>query len=172
MGNTQNLSYPAQLLRDHDRQRFLHSLFVPLPAREAVCAVLALDVEMRHVHQHVSEEMLGHIRYAWWEESLAMIGEGKKPREHPVLLALEQVIQQGIVPAALLMQIVAQYRTHYPALPPEHSLVDELALMIIRARAPEAEKTWNKAAGIIQKHRKRYGRDNNGWLSVKLLMLA
>jgi hypothetical protein len=172
MGKAQNLSYPAQLVHDHDRQRFLQGLFVPEPARETVYAVLALDVELQHIRRHVSEEMLGHIRYAWWEESLAMIGEGEKPREHPVLMALVPIIEQGIVPGALFMQLAEIYRTHYPELPPENTIIHEIASIVVCSLAPQAQHVWSRAGNTIAKHRRQHGEGENHWLAFKLLWLG
>jgi hypothetical protein len=105
-----------------------------------------------------ARKCLGHIRYAWWEESLAAITEGHKPREHPVLQAIaeNQLAAEGL-------QLAQKHRAVYP-----EDMKDEVD---VAALVPQAAIiAWNKAGGIIASHRKKYGRKWNGWLTVKLLV--
>ena len=62
--------YCADLVRRLDYDRFLMSLFVPQTERPALLAVCALNAELAQVRSLVSEEMIGHIRLAWWQEAL------------------------------------------------------------------------------------------------------
>jgi len=76
--------YTAQAVYDHNRDRFYQCLFVPQEAREALYAVLALDVELAHIRRAAKEEVMGHMRHAWWQESrgapvLTQVLEGLKP---------------------------------------------------------------------------------------------
>jgi phytoene/squalene synthetase len=152
-------SYLLQMVRNHRRDRFLRSLFLPHDLREKVLAIYALDAELAHVRAHVSEEMLGHIRYAWWEESLVAINEGKKPREHPVLIA----IAEHKIDALALAQ---KHRATYP-----EPLAEDIAGAMAEKLVPqESQAAWNKAGNIIEKHRERFGAKKNGWLAFKLLL--
>jgi 15-cis-phytoene synthase len=155
--------YLLQMVRNHNRDRFLQSLFVPEPARDAVLAVYSLDAELAHVRAHVSEEMLAHIRYAWWEESLADIAAGKKPREHPVLLA---IAENNLGAAGLAL--AQKYRAAYPDAPMENIADESVALLI----PTNVQMLWDKAGRIITKHRTRHGKKWNGWLAFKLLCIG
>jgi len=152
-----DLSYCAQHLKNKNYDRFLLALFVPAHEREAVLAVYALNVELKDVHDRISEEMIGHIRYAWWEEVLT-----KPPPGQPVLEAL----QTAQVPAELLLPLVQAYRSAFPNMPDVDALLEKITLTI----SPKAEKTWHRARNIISQHRKKYGPRRNSWLSFKLLM--
>src|SRR5882724_8075260 len=92
------LSHCAEEIRRHDRDRFLAALFVPVEQREALFAACALNIELARIRTAVSEEMLGHIRQAWWEEAVEALYVGAPPRGQPVLLALAPVIEAGHLP--------------------------------------------------------------------------
>jgi hypothetical protein len=149
--------YILQMVRNSNRDQFLQSLFLPQAVRERVLVLLALDAELSHVRAHVSEEMLGHIRYAWWEESLTAIAEGKKPREHPVLQAIAE--HQLAAPA---LQLAQKHRGAYPE--PMGDSVDVTALV-----PKEVQAAWKRAGEIIARHRTRYGKKRNNWLTTRLL---
>jgi len=156
-----NMPYLLQMVRNYDCDRFLQSLFVPEPVRGALLAVLALDAELAHVRAHVREEMLAHIRYAWWEESLAMIADGKKPRKHPVLLAIaEYKLDVGV-----LTPLVQKHRAAYPETITE-DVVGALAKTFV---PPKSKMAWEKAGTIISNHRVRHGKKWNAWLTIRLL---
>lgn len=142
MENT-TLSYCKDMVRGHDYARYLQCAFAP-----QTYAYYALEAELAHIHQHVSEEMIGHIRYAWWQESMDALREGK-PRQHPVLLALAE---SGIA-NEVLVKLVESYREAWPELPeypPELEVND--------AR-------WRRAGDIIAKHT-----GPRWWLVVRLLL--
>src|SRR5579864_8087467 len=106
------LSYCAQEVYRHDRDRFLLSLFVPTVRRETLLALYALNVELARVHAAISEEMIGHIRYAWWQEALEALYAGGRISGHPVLEALAPAIHGGHIPSEALMPLVESYRAH------------------------------------------------------------
>jgi len=167
----QTLSHCAQEVYAHDRDRFLLSLFVPAREREALLALYALNVELARIHDKISEEMIGHVRYAWWQEALEALYEGQPARGQPVLEALVPVIAAGYLPREMLMPLVEKYREHFPELPPEiDSMMEQISLHLLHSLCPGAEPHWRRAQGIITKHRGRYGQCRNGWMSFKLLI--
>lgn len=167
-----NLPYCAQLLYDRDRDRFLHSLFVAESQRGALHALFALNVELMHVRQQVREEMIGHIRYAWWYERIEELYEGQGGQGHPVLEALQPLVIAGQLPKAELLALVESYRTHFPEGPHDaDKRLHRLSLRLVHNLCPEAEKRWEKAYGTIRKHRQRFPQGKTGRLSFKLLLL-
>lgn len=164
MQTAANPSYCADTVRKHRRDHFLLSLFVPAEKREILQAAYALDAELAHVHRAVNEEMIGQIRYAWWQEALTEIINGKPVRTHPVLQALTPEM------AAACLPLVDLYRAHYPEFPPGHDdMIEEISLSWLHETEPKAVPGWRKARDIIAGHRRRFGNGNNGWLSLKLL---
>ena len=157
------LSYCGMEVYKYDRDRFLAALFIPAPSREAFFCFCALNLELARIPELVSEEMIGHIRYAWWQESIEEIYSGGKAKGQPVLRALAETK----LPQHVVMKLVTSYREHFPN-PPPH--VDAIFQSLLQKLCPEAEKSWRKAGGIIAGHRKRYGQKWNGWLMMKLLI--
>ncbi|NBX04347.1 MAG: hypothetical protein EBR02_09895 [Alphaproteobacteria bacterium] len=161
----------AAELRGHNRDRFLQAMFVPPPAREVVIAIYALEMELAHVHGMVKEEMIGHIRYAWWGEAIEGLFDGQPARGHPVLEALRPYIIDAKIPKADLLALVAAYREAFPQLPQNGAqLADGVVEKTLEALSPKSIKRWARAGKIIAKHRTRHPRGKNGWLAVKLLL--
>lgn len=167
------LSYCAQEVKTGDPDRFLSALFVPMPQREALFAAYALNVELARVPGMVSEEMLGHIRYAWWQEGVEALYNDQPVREHPVLQALKACVDVDCMPQVGLQPVVDAYRNQYPEAPPEMDrLMEMLSLLVIRAAYPKAERGWRRANRCIVNHRYRYEDKKRGWLHFKLLLLG
>ncbi len=162
----------------HDRDRFLLCLFVPENRREAFLAAYALNAELAQVREKISEELIGQVRLAWWQERIGDSYAGKPAAGHPVLEALQLVTPH--VPKELLVGLVEEYRKNFADIlsPPEGEVVEidnvmeAISLHLLRALCPDAEPHWRRAQGIIAKHRKRYGQRRNGWLSFRLLIGA
>jgi len=162
-----NLSYCGAEVHSHDRDHFLATLFIPVQHREAFFCLYALNLELARIHTLVSEEMIGHIRYAWWQEAIEEIYSGGKVKGQPVLQALAEVR----LPQELVMNLVTSYREHFPLMPPDvEAMLERMTLELIQALCPEAERGWRKAWAVIAGHRERYGKGWNGWLVVKLLI--
>ncbi len=161
------LSLNAQSVRTHARDSFLRTLFVPEPAREMLYAFYAFDLELQKIPDNVSEEIIAHIRYAWWDESL----EACDPRGHPVLQALMPLVAAGHVSVQSLSGLIDLYRNHYPHQPANDSQREEIAAALLRSVRPQAEARWRRAGAAIARHRARHGKGANGWLALKLLVL-
>jgi phytoene synthase len=87
----------ADLIRRHDRDRFLTTLFVPANRRSAVLALYAFNYEIAKTRDVVSEPLLGRIRLQWWREAIAEAYGGAAVRTHEVMTPLAAVIrEQGL----------------------------------------------------------------------------
>ena len=75
-------------LKARDRERWLSVLWAPAPARAALLAVHAYDLEQQRVVAEVKEPMLAEIRLAWWREQLEKLAIGREPPPQPLLRAL------------------------------------------------------------------------------------
>jgi len=166
-----NEIYCFDLVKALNRDRFLLSLFVPEPQRSSIIALYAFDAELRHVHSAVTEELNAHIRYAWWQETLDDIKNGKTPRAHPVIYALANLIGQGLVTHASLITLVENYRGVYPDKPSDLKFLDDIAFNLLQATRPETCAAWSKAKLAIAAHREKYGNRMNNWLLIKLYLL-
>ena len=84
----------AALVRRHDRERYLTTLFAPADRREAMLALFAFNYEIAKTREVVSEPLLGRIRLQWWREGIDVAyGEGRV-REHEVMTPLGAAIRR------------------------------------------------------------------------------
>jgi phytoene synthase len=93
------------LVREHDRDRYLASLFAPADRRPHLHALYAFDIEVARVGYVVREALAGEIRLQWWREALA----GRVPGEvaaHPVASALMDTIMQCALPTEPLDRLI------------------------------------------------------------------
>ncbi|PKQ06423.1 MAG: squalene/phytoene synthase family protein [Alphaproteobacteria bacterium HGW-Alphaproteobacteria-11] len=74
-------------VRRHDHDRFLTVLLAPAPARDALLALYAFNIEIARIPEAVSEPMMGHIRLQWWRETVEGLDRGET-RGHAVAEAL------------------------------------------------------------------------------------
>jgi phytoene synthase len=95
------LSHCASLVREHDYDRYLSTLFAPQEVREAWFALFAFNHEIATIPELVSEEMIGFMRFAWWREALDEIYAGGAVRKHPVAQALAAVVTEHSLPRVL-----------------------------------------------------------------------
>lgn len=182
---TETLSYYSSLVKTQRRDWFLAAMFLPASMREVVIAIYALDIELAHVHHVVKEEMMGHIRYAWWQENIEGLHNGVV-NEHPVLQALANIN----IPQESLLSIVTAYRESFPEHPPEienivqniiKDYLDSCHTELVEVSLQSNDKTsrqargdknkWKKSTAIISNHRKKYGAKLENWLLVKLLFV-
>ncbi|MCW5697766.1 MAG: phytoene/squalene synthase family protein [Bauldia sp.] len=94
----------ADIVRQHDRDRYLADLFAPEAARKHLFALHAFDVETARIRYAVSEPMLGEIRLQWWRDVLTGKGEGGG---HPVAAALLETIRTFGLPLAAFDALLA-----------------------------------------------------------------
>lgn len=88
----------AQIVRQHDPDRFLLSLLAPASRRGALWALYAFNHEIAKTREVVTETQLGLIRLQWWREAVAAIYAGKAAADHPVVDALRATIMQNRLP--------------------------------------------------------------------------
>jgi 15-cis-phytoene synthase len=86
-----NFSHCRDIVRAHDRDRYLATLFAPAERRDAVYALYAFNHEIVRVREAAREPMPGEIRLQWWREVL--LGEREsEAAAHPVAAALRETI--------------------------------------------------------------------------------
>jgi NADH dehydrogenase [ubiquinone] 1 alpha subcomplex assembly factor 6 len=84
----------AQSLRQHDRDRYLTTLFAPAERRGALTALYAFNFEVAKTREIVREPLLGRIRLQWWREAIDAIYRGLPPRKHEVVEPLAAAIRR------------------------------------------------------------------------------
>ena len=165
-----NISQNAREVYTHNRDLFLRAMFVSPEHREALLTFYALIVELDKIPAGVSEEMIGHIKYAWWDEAIQGLYTGKPTQGHPVLEGLTPLTSSGVLPQSALTPIIVQYRTHFPQSPHADEVIVAASRQLIEKLDPASIKRWDRADEIISSHRRRLGAGWNGWLNLKLLL--
>lgn len=93
-----NLSYCGDLVRQHEPDLFLLSMFVKADVREDVWALFAFHHEISKTRDVVSESTLGLIRLQWWRDSIGEIYENGYVQAHEVLKPLAKAIEKHNLP--------------------------------------------------------------------------
>jgi phytoene synthase len=127
----------ARLVRRHDRDRFLTTLFAPPERRGDLLALYAFNHEVAKTREVVSEAALGEIRLEWWREGIAAIYAGEAPRRHPVLAPLAAAIRGRGLSQAHFERLIAARRQDLGDAPPS-----SLAALEAYAEASSASLVW------------------------------
>ena len=98
----------AELVRAHDFVRYASTLFVPAPARRALLALYAFNVEICRVHTQVSQPLPGEIRLQWWRDMLAGQGHGGV-EGNPVAAELLFVMRSHRLPVEPLSRLIDEH---------------------------------------------------------------
>lgn len=145
------------LVRRHDRDRFLSTLFAPDDKRPHLLALYAFNVDILRIRDAVTEPHLGLIRLQWWRDTVESLYEGGSGAGHPVAVALGGAIREGGLPKQALLDLITAhefdlYQDRMPDLTAleaylgeTHSRLIQMAAMILdKAEAPKA----SEAAGL------------------------
>lgn len=75
----------AELLRQHDPDRFGAVLVADAASRPALVTLYALNLELARAPFQSAEPMLAEMRLQWWIDRLAEMGQGSAPPGHDIL---------------------------------------------------------------------------------------
>ena len=159
-------------LKEHHYAYHLWMMLAPPAVRQDLLALLSLDVELAAIPSKVSEEMLGHIRYTWWQESFELLEKGDSSRKHPIL-----ELWKGDVSVALAL--INLHRKNFERQPdacPDHALeasreyVKNAGFELIKAHSPKHARRWKRKTKIVNKAQaKGECRADNAKLTFRLL---
>ncbi len=141
----------AEQVRRLDHDRYLTTLFAPAEARARLIALYAFNTEVARVGEVVSEPIIGQMRLQWWREAIAEAAAGR-PRKHPVVAGLVDVLAAGAAPDDFEPLLVARERDLDAAPPADLAALEAYAdgtsasLMRIAARQLGADDTATDAA--------------------------
>lgn len=100
------LSYCGEMVRKHDPDRFLLSLYAPASLRESLFALYAFNHEIAKTREVVTETQLGLIRLQWWRDALAGYYERGDVLKHQVMEPLCEAIRAHNLPRDLFDALV------------------------------------------------------------------
>jgi phytoene synthase len=98
-------AYCHDIVRRHDKDRYLASLFAPEDKRPQLWALYAFNHEVARVREMVSQPVLGEVRLQWWSEGFNSVAAGGSP-DHPVLEALGEAVRAGSLPLSALTRLI------------------------------------------------------------------
>lgn len=101
-----SLTYCAEQVRLHDRDRYLTALFAPDSRRGALFALYGFNLEISRVRETISERLIGEMRLQWWRDALEAIYGGSRPPAHPVAEALAAAIARHALDRALFDRLI------------------------------------------------------------------
>jgi phytoene synthase len=96
-------------VRQHDKDRYLASLFAPEAKRPHLLALYAFHAEVARIAGLVSEPQLAEIRLQWWLDTLDGLYAGEV-QAHPVAKALSEAIRIGDIPKFALANMAKAHQ--------------------------------------------------------------
>jgi phytoene synthase len=96
------------LVREHDRNRFLASLFAPDQHRPHLLALYAFNIEVTRIREAVSDPQIGLIRQQWWRDTIEGL-DGGEDSGHPVAATLGRAIAMAQLPKQALVDLVTAH---------------------------------------------------------------
>ena len=151
-----------ETVRQHDRDRYLSSLFAPDEKRAHLLALYAFNGEICRVRDVVSDPNIGLIRLQWWRDTVESLYDGGDGGGHPVAEALARAIVAGSLPKQALLDLVTAhefdlFQDRMPGLTEleaylgeSYSRLIQMAVMILdREAAPKAADA-SGLAGVAQ----------------------
>ena len=85
-----------ELVRSHDKDRFLASLFAPADRRKYLFALYAFALEIGRVKYLVHEPMAGIIRLQWWRDAVSGLRDGEAAANPVAAALLETIANTGV----------------------------------------------------------------------------
>lgn len=104
-----SFSHAATALRQTDRDRYLSTLVLTGPHRDAVTALYAFNADVASIRERVSDPAPGEIRLQWWSDALDGEGHGAV-RQNPIADALLDTVERYAIPAGTLLRLIGARR--------------------------------------------------------------
>jgi phytoene synthase len=106
---TSGIEYCHSIVRQHDKDRYIASLFSSKEARPHLWSLYALNYEIARIRDLVNSPPPGEIRLQWWAEAIESIYAGGRV-DHPVVTPLAEAIAQGALPKAAFKNLIEARR--------------------------------------------------------------
>jgi phytoene synthase len=110
------------IVRRHDPDRFITTLFAPSDKRGVLLTLYAFNHELARAHEVAREPGLALIRLQWWRE----VVEGEA-RPHEVATPLAQALAAGLLPRADLLAMIEAREADVEPAATLAALLDRLA---------------------------------------------
>jgi phytoene synthase len=101
--------YCHTLVRRHDKDRYLTSLFAPDERRPHLWALYAFNFETARIRETVSSPAVGELRLQWWADAIQSLCAGETP-DQPVARALGRAVAFAGLPKSALVNMIEARR--------------------------------------------------------------
>jgi phytoene synthase len=135
-----------QLVREHDKDRFLATLFAPAEQRRYLLALYAFALEVARVKYLVHDPMAGMIRLQWWHDAISGSRDGEAAA-HPVASALLTTISTRGLSAEFLLRVVEARQEELQGEPADGAEVAILSAASALLGADNISATLTESAG-------------------------
>lgn len=105
----ESFAHAETFLRENDRDRYLSTLVLKGPAREAIIALYAFNADVAMIRERAREPAPGEVRLQWWNDALAGEGHGAV-RQNPLADALLETMERYALPVGTLQRLLAARR--------------------------------------------------------------
>jgi phytoene synthase len=107
--SAESSKHAAEFLKANDPDRYLATLVLNGPARDAVQALYAFNADVASVRDRAREPAPGEIRLQWWADALKGMEHGGV-RQNPLADALLTAIDRYKLPSGPLLRLIAARR--------------------------------------------------------------
>ena len=107
--SAESFAHAADALRSGDRDRYLTTLVLTGPHRDAITALYAFNADIASIRERVSGPVPGEMRLQWWSDALAGEEHGAV-HQNPVADALLQTIERYGLPTGTLLRLIGARR--------------------------------------------------------------
>ena len=91
------------IVRRHDPDRYIATLFAPEDKRDALFTLYAFGTEISRIRPLASEPLPGEVRLQWWRDTIEAPGA---ETSHPLARALLTVLEENRLPKRTLMNFI------------------------------------------------------------------
>ena len=136
-------------VRHVDEERWLSSRYASPEDREALVVLYAYYFELARVRLIVTDASMAAIRFQWWRDALAGLEAGK-PRQHDVVLALQDQTSKGKYRFDALQRLIDDFEDAFEA--KNRFLEPEAKLAAIAAKVLVEAHSWGEAINKVAPH--------------------
>lgn len=105
----ESFAHAANALRTTDHERYLATLVLNGPQRDAITALYAFNADVAGIRDRVSDPAPGEIRLQWWNDAFDGEGHGSV-RLNPLADALLDTIERYNIPKGTLQRLLGARR--------------------------------------------------------------
>lgn len=101
--------HAANALKTTDHDRYLATLVLTGPQRDAVTALYAFNADVASIRERVSDPAPGEIRLQWWNDAFEGEGHGDV-RQNPLADAVLDTVERYAIPKGTLQRLLGARR--------------------------------------------------------------